>query len=502
MSGSTAKMVPEINLDEFERRLRSAGATQSGAEDPLAELTRLVNMISRENKGDGSAEPPQALMPKAESFPQAANDEPVGRFESGSSQAPYGESNREPPEAPAGFESAPPPPVIAESHDFSEEDDAALLAGARGADAPKGRPRSWYFRTVGLAAIGVALLGGAAALKIGVVPGLPKRPPFIAAAEGPTKVQPPSEATVQSSSDSAALLMKDSATAAPVKVVSTEEQPIDLRTQTPSPAPIADAPALAASPAPAGTTAPSPVAPAANTPVVPPAETTATVAPLFPEAKPVKTVSVRPDGTLISVDSPTPPSPPAPAAKSATRVADNSAAATVAAAEPATPKLDLPTKLSPPKSSARVVAKTDTTAPADATDTTPNAPLQLGSPARPSKPTKTPTAKAATTLADAAPSDAAPAPAQPAATEAAGPGDGWAVQFAAPHSEADAQRAISQLKSKYSAELGGAELGVHKADVNGQTIYRVRAGGLSKADAAALCAKLKAGGGDCFIAKN
>ncbi len=179
-------------------------------------------------------------------------------------------------------------------------------------------------------------------------------------------------------------------------------------------------------------------------------------------------------------------------------MADNSAAGTAAAAaaEPATPKLDLPTKLSPPKSSARVVAKTDTTAPAAATDTTPNAPLQLGSPALASKPTKTPPAKVATAVADAAPTDAA------AATEPAGAGGGWAVQFAAPRSEADAQSAISRLKSKYADALGGAELAVRKADVNGQTIYRVRVGGLSKADAAALCAKMKASGGECFIAKN
>ncbi len=506
MSGSTAKIVPEINLDEFERRLRSAGATQSGAEDPLAELTRLVNMISRENNtGDGVVQAPEAHMPKAESFPPAANDEPVARFESGASQAPRGEAHREPPEAPSAFKAATAPSGAAESHDFSEEDHAALLAGVGEAEAPKGRPRSWYFKTAGLAAIGIALLGGAAALKIGAVPGLAKNPPFIAAAEGPTRIQPPSDATVQSGGDSAALLMKDSATAAPVKVVSTEEQPVDLRTQTPSPTPVAVAPAPAASPAPAAAAAPSPVAPAANTPIVPPAETSATVAPLFPEAKPVKTVSVRPDGTLISVDSPPrQPPPPAPAAKSATRVADNSpaGAAAAAAAEPATPKLDLPTKLSPPKSSARVVAKTDTTAPAAATETSPKGPLQLGSPARPSKATKTPPAKAATTVADAAATDAAPAAAQPAAADPAGAGGGWAVQFAAPHSEADAQTAISRLKSKYADALGGAELGVRQADVNGQTIYRVRAGGLSKADAAALCAKMKASGGDCFIAKN
>ena len=33
---------------------------------------------------------------------------------------------------------------------------------------------------------------------------------------------------------------------------------------------------------------------------------------------------------------------------------------------------------------------------------------------------------------------------------------------------------------------------IHQADVNGRSIYRVRVGGMSKADAVALCVKLKA----------
>jgi SPOR domain len=37
--------------------------------------------------------------------------------------------------------------------------------------------------------------------------------------------------------------------------------------------------------------------------------------------------------------------------------------------------------------------------------------------------------------------------------------------------------------------------------VNGETIYRLRVSGLTKADAAAMCAKLKGEGGQCFIAK-
>jgi hypothetical protein len=492
MNGSNAGKVPEINLDEFEKRLRAAGAAPNGAEDPLAELTRLVTIINREGvKGDSVAAAPQARMPKAESAPLAADgglDRPAARLGSGPSQAPVGAAT-----ASSG---------AAENFDLSAERSAALSPAVEEARPRTRRPRSWYFATAGLAAIGLALLAAAATLKIGA-PSLHKTPPFIAAAEGPSKIQPPSDAAVRSSADSAALLTKDSATAAPVKVVTTEEQPVDLAAQTPTPAPVAVAAAAGSPVAPAAVAAAagSPVAPAADTPIVAPAAPSATVAPLFPDANPVKTVSVRPDGTLISVEAT--PSPPAPSPKGAPRAVDSAPVGTAAvpataAGEAATPKLDLPTKLSP-KSSARVVAKTDTTAPAAATDTTPNAPLQLGTPAGATKAAKTPPAKAAPVVASA--DAAAAAAAAPAASEPAAAGGGWAVQLAAPRSEADAQNTISRLKSKYSAELGDAGLVVRQAEVKGETIYRVRAGGLSKDAAAALCAKLKASGGDCFIAK-
>ena len=60
---------------------------------------------------------------------------------------------------------------------------------------------------------------------------------------------------------------------------------------------------------------------------------------------------------------------------------------------------------------------------------------------------------------------------------------------------------MSRLNAKYASALNGSSIGVHKAIVNGETIYRLRVAGLSKADAAALCARLKGDGGDCFIAK-
>jgi cell division protein FtsN len=100
----------------------------------------------------------------------------------------------------------------------------------------------------------------------------------------------------------------------------------------------------------------------------------------------------------------------------------------------------------------------------------------------------------------AAAEPAAPAEAPAAAAAATSSGD-WSVQLAAPRSEGEAQSTIARLKSKYGSALGDSELGVHKANVNGETVYRVRVSGMSKADAAALCGKVKASGGECFLAK-
>jgi hypothetical protein len=482
MSSSPGKIVPEVNLDEFEKRLRAAGAPSAGSEDPLAELTRLVNSVHAEARR--AARAPQSEAPQADGEPAMTLPPAFG---------------------------ANPRPAFAETEAVMEtETDYAAEASlpqepALAEPAPARASRGWGFKVTGMIVVGVALLAGAAALKHGV-PGLPKAPPFIAADDAPTKVQPPNEANVQTNGDIAALLMKDSATPTPVKVVNTEEQPIDLRTQTQPPTPSASAgPPSAFGPSPtlAADTG-SPVATAPDTQIVPPAAASASVAPLFPAAKPVKTVSVRPDGTLIaatadaapSAAAPAPDVVPTPPVKLAVRAVDP----IVATPEAATPKLELPTKLSP-KSQQRVVAKTDTTAPDADASATPSAPLQLVAPPKPGKPVKpAPKTVAEASTADSPPADSAPAAA--AAPSAAQGGGEWAVQLSAPRSEADAQSAIAKFKSKYADALGDSALSIHQADVKGQTIYRVRVGGLSKSDAGALCTKLKAGGGDCFVAKD
>jgi hypothetical protein len=333
----------------------------------------------------------------------------------------------------------------------------------------------------------------------GGVPGLPKQPPFIAAAQGPTKVQPPSDDTVTASSDAGASLLKDSAKPAPVKVVSSEEQPVDLSAQGSlgNPAPAAANPPAAADQAkpPASAT---PVAATVDTPVVPPpAASQPPMTSEFPSPKPVRTVSLRPDGTPIAAstapavtagDAPPAAVPPQPPSKLGAKTMSD----TAGVAQPSTPKIDLPTKLSAKSSARVVVAKTDTTAPGASAQTA----TDSSAPVKPSAKKPTP----AQAMAEATETPAAPA-APPVDATAATASSGWAVQLAAPKSEAEANSKLAQLTSKYGADLNGSSLGVHKAVVNGQTIYRLRVVGLTKADAAALCARLKGDGGECFIAK-
>ncbi len=226
-------------------------------------------------------------------------------------------------------------------------------------------------------------------------------------------------------------------------------------------------------------------APAEAPVVIPPAPQPASSP--FPEPKPVRTISLRPDGTPIpdaAVGQALSPEPvqEAPAvAKPARPAAD------AASAQPSTPKIDLPTKLSGKSSARVVVAKTDTTAP----DATAEGGGQTAPAATAPKPAK-PRAKVQAVAEAETPA---------AADQAAQGGGQWAVQLAAPRSDAEAKSVVARLNEKYASALGGSALAVHKATVNGETVYRVRVGGLSKADAAALCARLKGDGAQCFVAK-
>ena len=479
MSVSGSRAGDEINLDEFERRLRAAGGGQARAEDPLAELSRLVE-FSHMGISNGEAPARRAAEPGAESTQPAqpvetaalrpSIDEEVEELAPGASEA-----DRE----------------ARQDYEF----DAHRADGAFVAEPEEERrPMRWKLTVSALAIAGVAMIGAVFALK-GGVPGLPKTPPFIAAAQGPTKVAPPKSETPAALNDPGGSLLGN-AKPGPIKVVNTEEQPVDLSAQ----ASLSNPPSTAAAPPAAGSD-PTALAATGNTPLVaPPGASAPSMPSEFPTPKPVRTVSLRPDGTPIAANPSDQATSDAKAAaappqEAPSQPAPQASSEATGAAEPSTPKLDLPTKLSPKSAARVVVGKTDTTAPA-ANAETPTETAQNAAPAKPEKAAKKPKAGQ---VADAAETTGAIAP--PVDATAATTSGGWSVQLAAPRSEEEAKTKVAQLTSKYSAELNGSPIGVHKAEVHGETIYRLRVSGLTKADAAAMCAHLKGEGGQCFIVK-
>jgi cell division septation protein DedD len=488
MSASQSRATDEINLDEFERRLRAAGSQQARAEDPLAELSRLVEfshmgISNGETAARRAAEPavtPTKPLTSVETAPlRPTLDDEVEELAPGASEADR-EARRD--------------------YEF----DAHHSDGASAADqGEERRPMRWKIAVSALALAGVAMIGAVFVLK-GGASGFRKDAPFIAAAQGPTKVAPPSDQTVTTSSDAGATLLHDNGKPGPVKVVNSEEQPVDLNAQASANNP------PSASAAQGGTTDPA-LAAIINSPLVPPqpAAPPKGMTSEFPDPKPVRTISLRPDGTPIGALSPRDQSPsnanptPAPAEQPSKPAAAPSAPTPKAtsdamgAAQPSTPKIELPTKLSPPKSAARVaVGKTDTTAPGGTAQAMAG-PAQTDVPPKSEKAAKKPKAGQVADATETTGSIAQP----PVDATAATTSGGWSVQLAAPKSEAEAQSTMTRLSSKYAAELNGSPIGVHKAQVNGDTIYRLRVSGLTKADAAALCARLKGEGGQCFIAK-
>lgn len=108
-----------------------------------------------------------------------------------------------------------------------------------------------------------------------------------------------------------------------------------------------------------------------------------------------------------------------------------------------------------------------------------------------------------------APVAAAPEPApqpepqqQVAAVEAPVPADAFFVQIASQPSQAAAEESLSNLGKRYSGVIGGRNLGIKSAEIPGKgTFYRVRVATGSKSEASSLCESLKSAGGSCFVTR-
>ncbi|MDB5648821.1 MAG: Sporulation domain protein [Hyphomicrobiales bacterium] len=285
--------------------------------------------------------------------------------------------------------------------------------------------------------------------------------PTIMAASGPVKVQP-AQTAADAPKLGVSILERGSSNIADSKVVESEEQPIDL-TQA---ARTARAGAPASRPAKAENGAPVTVAP-------PPPPATS----IFSEPKRVKSIAVRPDGSIVQ-NTPTPAARPNDMASLVANTGASPASQTPSTA-----------RTIPPATGAKQVTRvaSASTGIADA-----GAILQVPPPPQTVPPTRQPAAPRQQ-VASATPSSIAPI---------VGKGGTFAVQLAGTTSEDEARDASSRLGKKFASELGGLKPTVKKYDLGSKSVYRVRVNGLSSDDANSLCARLKAGGGTCFVAHN
>lgn len=91
----------------------------------------------------------------------------------------------------------------------------------------------------------------------------------------------------------------------------------------------------------------------------------------------------------------------------------------------------------------------------------------------------------------------------PAADSASIPSGAYIVQVSSQRTQEQAQTAFNDLQRRYGSVLGGVAPVIQRADLGDRgTFYRVRIPAGSREDAISLCERLKSAGGDCFVRRN
>lgn len=553
-----------VNLDEFERRLRGATTSNDATDDPLADLARLVgnddvqpaaraNIFSQPARGLRSISPGSAparqqriepsLAPMASAPEPEVSSQPAANAVNMVASAP--ELRGTQPEAQSAFErqlqelhmrteamrraadeagqahatpteeAAQPSQDYALAQDYAPDEnyDRANFGAANnvthiseyitpqnghmdptGAETVAAPAASKSSRPMFVMALIFALgLFGLAVTFVtrnnhgSALAGVP----LIKADNAPVRVSPPTadkpKPTDQGASilDSAAAQKVEAANKPASKVVASAEQPLDL-----------------------GQLPPPNAAPAAAS--APDAAQTAPNLDGFDFHK-VKTVAVRPDGTLIGQPDVAPAASAAPSPAQPVMGLTPPVMPTAMTPDPA----PLPVLAPAPEPMAAAPAPAPAPVAVDHADAAPLPPTNHPKvTARAAKITHHPAkAKPATEHLDSSKplqlaqvtragnaetaNDAAPAAAEDGATAGS-----YSVQLAAPGSEAEAKVVMKRLSAKFGAQLQGHHLSYHRASVNGHNIFRVRLQGLSHGSAVDVCVNLKKHGGSCFVARN
>jgi hypothetical protein len=453
--------------DALARREQPKAQSASSGNDPLAELARLIGQsdpFGEYGRENAAQQPPAAAWPQEaqdEWAPQAHVQRPAQAAVRGSrvvvppapqiQAQPYAVPDfiRKPRAAapapmPAGHEvyqdnygQAPEgdgyepehAPYAAEDQDFYD-------------DVPPPRRRMGIMVVAGIFAL--AVVGTAGAFGYRAVfgsSGAAVPPPVIKADTAPSKIVP---AASQDAASNKLITDRVNAPGQGEKIVSREEQPVDVK----------DKPAGIIFP-------PAQQADQAGAPPVPMGNGI-----ISTDAKKVRTIAIRPDQATVADASPAGVAPDAQA--------------------PQAQPMPQPPRQAAPARSAPQTAQPQAAAPASD-----NAPLSLS-----------PEGGARRSAAPARTANAAPTQLSPQATT--GSTGGYAIQVTSQRSEAEAQSAYRGLQGKYASALGGKPMFIHKVDLGTKGVYyRAMVGPYaSQAEAGQVCSSLKSAGGQCFVQRN
>ncbi|MGO4388588.1 SPOR domain-containing protein [Microvirga sp. 2YAF29] len=474
-----------VDMNDIERQLAQAGASQAQPfaatrSDPLAELARIVGQddpFQAILATDGAATPRQQTSPIDDLFATRDTMTPGAR----PAQAPA----RQPAFEVSDFEldqyAQPQAPTSAQVHAYQQPAQAAQAGsydnqayaddyyddnGQGYDDQGYGQPERLNYPPVekprsrkGLLAMGavvgaIVIGGGGAYLFSGTSVGAGGEPPLVVANTEPVKVEPQNPGGVEIPNQNKQIYER--AQQSETKIVNREEQPVDVgqAVRNNGGSAVADA---------TGATAHGAHRQNGNSLNL-------------GEPRKVRTVTIRPDGTVAGA---------APEAHAAPARSNGPAPV---------PTLTLPeaAQATPPQMASAQ--------PRPASSTPAAAPKPIPVAATPTAAPATPAATPAPQrVASAQPVAVAPAQAMPEATTTVT--GGFSVQLGLANSEGAAETAYSSYQRKYS-DLESMPSLIRKAEVNGKEIYRVRVGPMSREEASSLCSKLQGQGGQCFVAKN
>ena len=488
----------EIDIDEIERQLRrSVEQPADPKPDPLAELARIVGqndpfqgILSNPNAAARPAQRVDAAnanqqpvyQPPVQHQPPVAPHQPhqaVHEFADPRTIAapahaaadPYGHANAEPAYQQPQHDRYDPVPDAYGAHDASQSEQEFQPLRRKPARGKLIAVMAALVVTVSAVAAGMSYRKSGGFLAGGA-------PPVIVADKSPLKVAPENPGGVEVPNQDRQIYAK-APPEGQSRVVDGREQPIDVRSATP--------------------------------PVAPRASERSAVSEALGDPRRVRTVSVNPDGSAYgptstgAVAAPTARAPdliptgamPAPTPVQTVAVparAPVAPAASASAPEALPPSTHQAVNVLPP-ARPNIGAKPAAEAPVRTAAVAPEATAPKPVAAKPK-----PAADAAKPQAVAARSDK-PVAEKPAEKPAAG-AKNFMVQIAVRPSEQEARSAWDQAQEKFGSSLDNKPARLTSAKVAGKTVHRVRLGPMSKPEADAMCGKLKAKGGACFVAQN